>query len=55
MDINEPTGQIYYTDQTGCFPVQSSCGYKYIMILYDNNSNAILAKAMKSRSDHELI
>ena len=54
MDINEPTGQIY-TDQTGRFPVQSSRGYKYIMILYDHDSNAILAEPMKSRSDHEMI
>ena len=54
MDINEPTGQIY-TDQTGRFPIQSSRGYKYIMILYDHDSNAILAEPMKSRSDHEMI
>ena len=54
MDINEPTGQIY-TDQTGRFPVQSSRGYKYIMILYDHDSNAILAEPMKSRSDHDMI
>jgi hypothetical protein len=31
-----------YTDQTGRFPVVSSEGYKYIMILYDYDSNAIL-------------
>jgi hypothetical protein len=35
-------GQIY-TDQTGRFPVVSSKGNKYIMILYDYDSNAILA------------
>jgi hypothetical protein len=38
-------GQIY-TDQTGRFPVVSSRGNKYIMILYDYDSNAILAKAI---------
>jgi hypothetical protein len=54
MDINEPTGQIYM-DQTGRFPVQSSRGYKYIIILYDHDSNAILAEPMKSRSDHDMI
>jgi hypothetical protein len=35
-------GQIY-TDQTGRFPVVSSEGNKYIMVLYDYDSNAILA------------
>jgi hypothetical protein len=35
-------GQIY-TDQTGQFPVVSVKGNKYIMILYDYDSNAILA------------
>jgi hypothetical protein len=34
-------GQIY-TDQTGRFPVVSSKGNKYIMILYDYDSNAMI-------------
>jgi hypothetical protein len=34
-------GQIY-TDQAGRFPVVSSKGNTYIMILYDYDSNAIL-------------
>jgi hypothetical protein len=54
MDINAPTGQIF-SDQTGCFPFQSSRGNKYVMIIYNHNSNAILAKTMKSRSKHEMI
>ena len=32
-----------YSDQTGWFSVTSSRGNKYIMIIYDHNSNAILA------------
>jgi hypothetical protein len=36
-----------YTDQTGRFPVVSSKGNKYIMILYDYDSNAILAQPIK--------
>jgi hypothetical protein len=36
-------GQIY-TGQTGKFPVVSSKGNKYIMILYDYDRNAILAQ-----------
>jgi hypothetical protein len=30
-----------YSDQTGKFPVQSSRGYNYVMILYDYDSNVI--------------
>jgi hypothetical protein len=35
-----------YSDQMGKFPVQSSLGYNYIMILYDYHSNAILSKPL---------
>jgi hypothetical protein len=47
-------GQIY-TDQTGRFPVISSKGNKYIMVLYDYDSNAILAQPIKSRTASELL
>jgi hypothetical protein len=47
-------GQIY-TDQTGIFPVVSSKGNKYIMILYDYDSNAILAQPIKYRTAPELL
>jgi hypothetical protein len=47
-------GQIY-TDQTCRFPVVSSKGNTYIMILYDNDSNAILAQPIKDRTAPELL
>jgi hypothetical protein len=47
-------GQIY-TDQTGRFPVVSSKGKKYIMILYDYDSNAILEQTIKDRTAPELL
>jgi ribosomal protein L30E len=47
-------GQIY-TDQTCRFPVVSSKGNKYIMILYDYDSNAILAQPIKDRTAPELL
>jgi hypothetical protein len=47
-------GQIY-TDQTGRFTVVSSKGNKYIMILYDYDSNAILAQPIKDRTAPELL
>jgi hypothetical protein len=47
-------GQIY-TAQTGRFPVVSSKGNKYIMILYDYDSNTILAQPIKDRKAPELL
>jgi hypothetical protein len=47
-------GQIY-TDQTGRLPVVLSKGNKYIMILYDYDSNAILAQPIKDRTAPELL
>jgi hypothetical protein len=47
-------GQIC-TDQTGRFPVVSSKGNKYIMILHDYDSNAILAQPIKDQKAAELL
>ena len=55
---NRPTHNVFatieetekvYTDQTGRFPVRSSAGNQYILVLYDYDSNAILAEAHKER------
>jgi hypothetical protein len=48
------TGQIY-SDQTGRFPVTSSKGNKYIMVVYDYYSTAILAEPLKNRTERELL
>jgi hypothetical protein len=48
------SGQIY-TDQKGRFPVVPSKGNKCIMILYDYDSNAILAQPIKERTSPELL
>jgi hypothetical protein len=47
--IMEPTGQIY-TDQTGCFAQASSNGNNYLLILYDCDSNSILAEPLKTQT-----
>jgi hypothetical protein len=47
-------GQIY-TDQTGRFPVVSSKENKYIMILYDYDSNVILAQPIKDITAPEIL
>ena len=51
--ITMPTGKIY-TDQAGKFPVTSGLGNKYVFILYDHDSNAILAETLKSRQGAEI-
>ena len=38
-----------YSDQTGRFPYRSSRGNEYIMVMYDYDSNAILATPLKNR------
>jgi hypothetical protein len=47
------TNQIY-SDLTGRFPTTSLSGNKYILILYDYDSNSFLSTPMKNRSDKEM-
>jgi hypothetical protein len=44
-----------FSDQTGQFPIQSLHGNKYIMVMVEINSNAILMEPMKNRKDAEII
>jgi hypothetical protein len=44
-----------FSDQTGQFPMRLQSGNKYIMVLVEINSNAILVEPMKSRKDAEMI
>jgi hypothetical protein len=46
----EITGQIF-SDQTGRFPITSSKGNKYIMAVYNYDSNAILTAPITSRNE----
>ena len=48
------SGKIY-SDQTGCFPLTSSKANRYFMVVYDHDSNAILAEPLKSRSAEHLL
>ena len=43
------------TDQTGGFPITSRRGNKYVMVLYDFDTNAILATAIKNRKTEQLV
>jgi hypothetical protein len=51
----EELNGIISTDQTGRFPVKSSNGKSYIMVLYNYDSNGILATTMKSRKAPDLV
>ena len=43
------------TNQTGRFPVPSSRGSKYLMVLYKHDRNKILAKPLTSHKKRKLI
>ena len=49
------THGVVYTNLMGKFPHQSSSGMKYILILYHYDSNAILLKTLRNRSDIETL
>jgi hypothetical protein len=44
-----------YTELTGRFPTTSLGGNKYILILYDYDSNSVLPAPMKNRVDKEML
>eukprot|EP00804_Cyclotella_cryptica_P019513 CCRYP_006650-RA/>CCRYP_006650-RA protein AED:0.36 eAED:0.36 QI:0/-1/0/1/-1/1/1/0/427 len=56
-DIYTTTYQVrdtIFTDQTGQFPVRSQAGNKYIMVMVEIDSSAILVEPIKNRTDAEL-
>jgi hypothetical protein len=48
-----PTGRIHI-DQTGKFPVPSSQGMNYPLVLYEYDSNSIHAELMKNRTANKI-
>eukprot|EP00956_Cyclotella_meneghiniana_P021291 scaffold38589_cov41-Cyclotella_meneghiniana.AAC.1 len=44
-----------FSDQTGQFPTQSQSHNKYVMVMVEIDSNAILVEPLKSRKDAEMI
>lgn len=44
-----------FSDQTGQYPTTSQRGNKYIMVLVEIDSNAILVEPMKSQNDSKMI
>ena len=43
-----------YSDLTGKFPVQSTLGNKYVLIVYNYDANAIIAEPLKDRTAGEI-
>ena len=43
-----------FSDQIGQFPTRSKRGNKYIMVMVEIDSNAILVEPIKNRTDTEL-
>jgi hypothetical protein len=55
IDPEDPTGNIF-TDLYERFPILLAQGHtRHIFVLYDYDSNAILTRAMKNRSDSEMV
>jgi hypothetical protein len=52
VDLTEPSHKSY-SDLTGRFPIHSSQGNLYVLVLYLYDSNAILVEPLKNRSDGE--
>ena len=46
--------ELTYGDLTGAFPYTSTRGSKYIFVMYDVDSNAILVQPLKSKGAHEI-
>ena len=48
-----PLTGLIHSDLTGRFPVTSSLGNQYILVVYDYDSNAILVDPLTSRTQAE--
>ena len=54
VKVVDITGQVH-SDLTGRFPIPSSRGYHYLLVVYDYDSNSILFTPTKSRKAEELL
>ena len=44
-----------FSDQTGRFPISSSLGNNYVLVMYHHDTNAILTRSLKNKTQDELI
>ena len=54
-EIFEKMKDRMYTDQTGKFPVRSTRGHQYIMVLINMDSSYISMEPMKNRHSAEMV
>ena len=47
--------EMSYGDLTGAFPYTSSCGHKYLYVMYDHDSNGILVAPLKNRNSATIV
>ena len=55
MVVSEELKRMNATNKTDHFPIVSIKGMKYIIVLYNYNSNAFLAQACRSHIGQELV
>jgi hypothetical protein len=55
LDLHQDLEGMIATDLTGRFPFTSSRGMTYPFVLYDYDSNAILASPIKSRNAADIV
>ena len=53
LDPATPTGRTY-SDLTGRFPIQSNRGAKYILVVYEYDSNAIIVRPLRNPTASEI-
>ena len=54
-EVEEEWKHMTVSDQINCFPLTSCWGHKYIMILYDYDTNYIFAETNKLRKTDKLV
>jgi hypothetical protein len=54
VEVPTKLGRIY-TNQSGWFSITSWQGNKYLMVLYDYDSSAIIAEPLKRRTDIAMV
>eukprot|EP00957_Ditylum_brightwellii_P139654 10643371-Ditylum_brightwellii.AAC.1 len=54
LGVTETDGTVY-TNLTGKFPIASNNGSQYMLVTYDYNSNAVLARLLKSRNNSDML
>ena len=44
-----------FSDKTGKFPIPSIRGNKYVLVMFVEDANSILAEPLKSRSEQDIV